>query len=534
MSLEVFWFCLIAVLWSGLLRAGGLRLRRRHAAAGARRATSDDRQLAARHDRPGLGRQRGLARRRGGRHVRGLPGLVRDDVLGLLPGAAADPRLPHRARRRRSSGASSGDGPRWRATWPGRRRAAASARRCSWGVALGDLLHGVPIDADGDFTGDVARPVQPATPSSPGSPSVALFAFHGATFLALRTRRRRCARAPPWRPARLSLPVAVVAGGFLAWTSRWRSTATTGAVPAGPAGGAGGGRGWRSPSLLVRPRRSAWAFAATAVATALVVATLFTGLYPRVLVSAPGLRQQPDDLRRRLRALRAERDHRRGGDPHAGRAALPGLDLPRLPRGWVGGDPRGAGATPVAVPTWTPRLRARARPAAAARAAGAPLLALDVGLGLAAAACSRRPRCWPRIVARGFDGAPLADAVAAARRCSSLVVAGARRAGLGRPRSRAGARPRACCPSCAWRSCDRRLTRRSRRRCDGAAGRRDRAAAVAGVDALEALLRPLPAAGRPGGASCRSRSLVVGRRRRPASALIMLRDAAARARCSWC
>jgi cytochrome d ubiquinol oxidase subunit II len=40
--------------------------------------------------------------------------------------------------------------------------------------------------------------------------------------------------------------------------------------------------------LFVMLRRSGWAFAATAVATVLWVATMFTSLYPRVMVSSPG------------------------------------------------------------------------------------------------------------------------------------------------------------------------------------------------------------------------------------------------------
>src|SRR5690349_446339 len=67
-----------------LLPARGIRLRRRHAAAvrGQRRA----RPLGhARHDRPGVGRQRGVAGGGRRRHLRRLPELVRGHVLGLLP-----------------------------------------------------------------------------------------------------------------------------------------------------------------------------------------------------------------------------------------------------------------------------------------------------------------------------------------------------------------------------------------------------------------------------------------------------------------
>ena len=73
-----------------LLLPGGLRLRRRHAAAGARpqrdRATRHDQ-----HDRAGLGRQRGLGARRGRRDLRRLPRVVRHPLQRLLPAAAADP-----------------------------------------------------------------------------------------------------------------------------------------------------------------------------------------------------------------------------------------------------------------------------------------------------------------------------------------------------------------------------------------------------------------------------------------------------------
>ena len=80
-----------------LLRARGLRLRRRDAAA-VPAAQRGGAQHDVPHDRPRLGRQRGLARRRRRRDVRGLPGLVRDDVLRLLHRPAAAARVPDRAR----------------------------------------------------------------------------------------------------------------------------------------------------------------------------------------------------------------------------------------------------------------------------------------------------------------------------------------------------------------------------------------------------------------------------------------------------
>src|SRR5690606_13147433 len=78
------------VLVDRLLRARGVRLRRRHARAGAR----PRRDGAAGHDqhhRSALGRQRGVGPGRRRRDVRSVPGVVRDAVQRILPAAAADP-----------------------------------------------------------------------------------------------------------------------------------------------------------------------------------------------------------------------------------------------------------------------------------------------------------------------------------------------------------------------------------------------------------------------------------------------------------
>ena len=73
----------------GLLRAGRVRLRHRHPARrggpGRPRPPGADQ-----HDRPGLGRQRGVAARSRWRHFRRLPELVRDAVQRVLPSAVPD------------------------------------------------------------------------------------------------------------------------------------------------------------------------------------------------------------------------------------------------------------------------------------------------------------------------------------------------------------------------------------------------------------------------------------------------------------
>jgi cytochrome bd ubiquinol oxidase subunit II len=175
----------------------------------------------------------------------------------------------------------------WRRTWQWANTISSIGAPFLWGVALSSLLYGVPLNQDGDFSGNVLDLFNGYTVAG-GIAVVLLFAFHGATFLALRTEgalRERAAGAA----RRLSVPAALVVAGFLTWT-------VAVAVDRN-------GRDLFPPILpavigvaalvlgvaCVLTRRRGWAFAASAVATLAIVATLFTALYPRVVVSAPDL-----------------------------------------------------------------------------------------------------------------------------------------------------------------------------------------------------------------------------------------------------
>jgi cytochrome bd ubiquinol oxidase subunit II len=115
---------------------------------------------------------------------------------------------------------------------------------------------------------------------------MAVFALHGATYLRLRTvggfRERAAATA-----RRLSIPAAVLSIGIVAWTvvvahNRNSRGVLPTAVPAA-----------LTAIMLIlalglaRTRRQGYAFTATALGAVGFVATIFTGLYPRVLVSHP-------------------------------------------------------------------------------------------------------------------------------------------------------------------------------------------------------------------------------------------------------
>jgi cytochrome d ubiquinol oxidase subunit II len=180
----------------------------------------------------------------------------------------------------RNKGASS----RWRAVWMWANTIGSFGAPLIWGIALSALLYGVPLDSNGDFTGTFWDLFRPYTVLA-GLAVVALFAFHGATFLTLRTTGDLLRRASH-TAQRLSLPAFALGGAFLVTTVVVAVRRNDKSVfpPVLPAA-----LGIAALVLAVAlvGRRSGWAFAMTALGTVLTVATIFTSLYPRVMVSAP-------------------------------------------------------------------------------------------------------------------------------------------------------------------------------------------------------------------------------------------------------
>ena len=177
------------------------------------------------------------------------------------------------------------DDPRWRTTWRWANTVGSIGAPFIWGVALANLVHGVPLDSKGDYSGNVLDLFSAYTVLA-GISVVALFALHGATFLALRTRGDLRTRAGA-ASRRLAIPVAVVVGAKLAWTvavgvDRNEKDVFPPIVPA-----ALGVAALVLAVVFAMRNRSGWAFVTTGLAAVLWVATIFTTLYPRVLVSHP-------------------------------------------------------------------------------------------------------------------------------------------------------------------------------------------------------------------------------------------------------
>ena len=114
---------------------------------------------------------------------------------------------------------------------------------------------------------------------------VLIFAFHGATYLTLRTTGDLCRRAAH-AAGRLSIAAALVGAAFLVWTVAVAVDKNDKDVfpPVLPA--VLGILALSLAVLFVRQGRSGRAFVATGFGAILVVATLFTSLFPRVMVSS--------------------------------------------------------------------------------------------------------------------------------------------------------------------------------------------------------------------------------------------------------
>jgi len=176
------------------------------------------------------------------------------------------------------------ESPRWRTAWMWANAVGSFGASLIWGVGLSNLLYGVPINSSGDFSGTFWDLFSGYTVLG-GVTIVTLFAFHGSTFLTLRTTGDLCERAAA-TARRLSVVAALIVAAFLSWTVAVAVDRNDKDVfpPILPA--ALGIAAVALAVLFVLGRRSGWAFVMTALATVLWVATIFTSLYPRVMVSS--------------------------------------------------------------------------------------------------------------------------------------------------------------------------------------------------------------------------------------------------------
>ena len=146
-----------------------------------------------------------------------------------------------------------------------------------WGVAFANIVAGVPIDANGDFTGNLLTLLNPFALLG-GMVTASLFLLHGLHFVALKTEGEIHERAK--REAGRFAPVTITLGAvFLIWNQLERGEAWTW-VPVLTAAVA-----LVASIPAIRAGRDGWAFAATGIAIAAAVVALFGSLFPDVMPS---------------------------------------------------------------------------------------------------------------------------------------------------------------------------------------------------------------------------------------------------------
>ncbi|HJY70640.1 MAG TPA: cytochrome d ubiquinol oxidase subunit II [Streptosporangiaceae bacterium] len=171
------------------------------------------------------------------------------------------------------------DAARWRRTWDGLLTGGSLLAPLLIGVALGDLVQGLPINSAQNYTGSFWDLFQPYGLFT-GVTLMLICALHGATFLCLKTTG--AIRDRSWQLARRVAPVTAAAvTGFIIWTHVTAGTtfflnviellAILAAIAA---------------VWLVYDRRDGFAFTATTVTIAACILSIFVDLYPNVMVSS--------------------------------------------------------------------------------------------------------------------------------------------------------------------------------------------------------------------------------------------------------
>jgi cytochrome d ubiquinol oxidase subunit II len=168
---------------------------------------------------------------------------------------------------------------RWARSWDVAMAVGSLIVAVGLGVALGNLLHGVPVGSNQEYTGSFWDLLHPY-PLFTGLTIALLCLVHGSTFLALKTEGDLRRRASRWA-AVLAPLTAVALATWVVWT---HASLDKGVLP-NPIE-ASTVLAVIAVAWLASERTEGWAFAATTVALAGMIASIFVNLYPDVLVSS--------------------------------------------------------------------------------------------------------------------------------------------------------------------------------------------------------------------------------------------------------
>ena len=175
------------------------------------------------------------------------------------------------------------DDPVWRNRWDWVIFVGSFVPALLWGVAISNLIRGVPIDDKMNFTGNFFTLLNPYSLIG-GVASLLLFTLHGSIFLSLKLTDNLLESARKfanklWLPATVVLFAYVILGYFD--TDMFSKLGVNpGAVPIIA------GLAILSVGYLLKIQKEGWAFVMTGITIAFSTITVFMGLFPRVMVSS--------------------------------------------------------------------------------------------------------------------------------------------------------------------------------------------------------------------------------------------------------
>ncbi len=178
---------------------------------------------------------------------------------------------------------SKDESPRWRNTWDWVIFFGSLLPAFLWGVAIANIIKGVPIDAHMTYVGGFFNLLNPYALSG-GLAFVALFTLHGAIFLNLKTTNSLEEAAHKsaitwWWLALIFVVIFVVYSYFATdiFTRHGFNPGISAFIAAVALILAG---------VFVKAKSSGWAFVMTALTILFTVVTIFRGLYPRLMISS--------------------------------------------------------------------------------------------------------------------------------------------------------------------------------------------------------------------------------------------------------
>lgn len=178
---------------------------------------------------------------------------------------------------------SKDEDPRWRKLWDGCIFAGSLTAALLLGVAFTNLMRGVPIDAQMQYTGGFFNLLNPYALLG-GLTTVLIFTLHGAIFLSMKTNGEVLKRAQItvrklWLPSVAILVIFLVAT-YLSTEILAKLGINPGIIPLS------GIAAILIVGFFVKKERYGWAFGMTSWTILASLATLFLYMYPRVMISS--------------------------------------------------------------------------------------------------------------------------------------------------------------------------------------------------------------------------------------------------------